>query len=290
MPRSHPLHRLLRFFYAMLKPLGIEKGKPFQPDAARGKSSPTLRTLACTTWSISRQSLHGEFVGVIADTPFNNSPSARRPNGIELVSPPREASDDVRSVAQTTVESIVATLPEMAKYLASIPDAQKAVALVALENHYLKAAKDLGYSEEPARVWVAALIAHLKEQLEQMSVRLPPFAVGAAPKASLGLADKLLTRIIGAAVLMGASPLFGFIWIGLKLEHSGPVIELRKAEYGRSQIYCFVLGSGHVSRFVRQANLQSLPSLWHLLNGDTVIRVRDLARIVQFPSSNSPSK
>jgi hypothetical protein len=48
MPRSHPLHRLLRFFYAMLKPLGIEKGKPFRPVAAKGKS-PTLRTSACTT-------------------------------------------------------------------------------------------------------------------------------------------------------------------------------------------------------------------------------------------------
>jgi len=267
-----------------------EKEIRSSPTHARGKSSPTPRTLACNAWSISRRPLPDEFVGVIAATHLNNFPSARLPNGIELVSPPREASDGVGSDAQTTVESIVAALPEMAKYLASIPDAQKAVALVALENHYLQTAKDLGYSEEPARVWVGALIAHLKEQLEQMSVQLPPFAVGAAPKASLGLADKLLTRVIGAAALMGACPLFGFIWIGLKLEHSGPVIELRKAEYGRSQIYCFVLGSGHVSRFVRQANLQSLPSLWHLLNGDTVIRVRDLARIVQFPSSNSPSK
>ena len=206
------------------------------------------------------------------------------------MSPPKEASDSVKSVAQTTVELIVAALPEMAKYLASIPDAYKTVALVALENHYLKTAKDLGYSEEPARAWVAALIAHLQEQLEQMSVQSPPFAVGAAPKAGLGLADKLLTRIIGAVVLTGASFLFGFIWIGLKLEHAGPVIELRKAEYGGSRIYCFVLGSGPVSRFVRQANLQSLPSLWHLLNGDTVIRVRDLARIVQFPSSNPPPR
>ena len=81
------------------------------------------------------------------------------------MSPPKEASDSVKSVAQTTVELIVAALPEMAKYLASIPDAYKTVALVALENHYLKTAKDLGYSEEPARAWVAALIAHLQEQL-----------------------------------------------------------------------------------------------------------------------------
>ncbi len=89
--------------------------------------------------------------------------------------------------------------------------------------------------------------------------------MGAAPKGSFGLADKLLTRIIAAVVLVGASPLIGLIWVGLRLEHSGPAIELRKSEDECRQIYCFVLGPGHVSRFVRQANLQSLPSLWHLL-------------------------
>ena len=49
--------------------------------------------------------------------------------------PPKEAGDGVRSDAQTTPELIVAALPEMAAYLASIPDAQKTVPLVALENH-----------------------------------------------------------------------------------------------------------------------------------------------------------
>jgi hypothetical protein len=194
-----------------------------------------------------------------------------------------EAGDGVGSDAPTTVELIVAALPEMAKNLASIPDAQKALALAALENHYLKTAKDLGYSEEPARAWVAVLIAHLQEQLEEISEHSPPSVLGAAPKRNFGLADELLTRIIAAVVLTVASPLIGFIWSGLKLEHSGPAIELRKAEDGCPQIYCFVLGSGHVSWFIRWANLQSLPSLWHLLNGDTVLRSRDLARIVQFP-------
>lgn len=192
----------------------------------------------------------------------------------------------MRSDAQTTVELIVAALPEIAKYLASIPDAQKTLALTALEDHYLKTAKDLGYSEEPARAWVAVLIAHLQEQLEEISEHSPPSVIGAAPKGSFGLADKLLTRIIGAVV----PPLIGVIWIGLKAEHTGPAIEFRKADHGRLQMYSFVLGSGHVSRFVRRANLQSLPSLWHLLNGDTVLRLRDLARIVQFPSSNPPPK
>jgi hypothetical protein len=57
-----------------------------------------------------------------------------------------QAGDGERFDAQTTVEMIVAGLPEMAKYLASIPDAQKAVALRALEDHYLKTVKDLDYS------------------------------------------------------------------------------------------------------------------------------------------------
>ena len=163
------------------------------------------------------------------------------------------------SDAPTTVELIVAALPEMAKYLASIPDAQKALALAALD--YLKTAKELGYSEEPARAWVAVLIAHLQEQLEEISEHPSPTAVGAAPKRNFGLADKLLTRIIGAVVLTVASPLIGVIWIGLKLQHSGLAIELRKAEYGRPQIYSFVLGPGRVSRFLRRVPTVTSKSL-----------------------------
>ena len=37
------------------------------------------------------------------------------------------------------------------------------------KKHYLQTALGLGYSEEPARSWVAALMAHLREQLELMS-------------------------------------------------------------------------------------------------------------------------
>jgi len=74
--------------------------------------------------------------------------------------------------------------------------------------------------------------------------------------------------------------LIAFIWIGLKLERPGPVVTLRKAEHGPSEVYSFVLGPGRVSQFVRYADLQSLPSLWHLLNR--------VARIVWFPSSKPP--
>ena len=67
------------------------------------------------------------------------------------------------------LKSIVASLPVLAEYVSSIPDDQKATALAALERHYLQTALGLGYSEEPTRSWVAALMAHLREQLELMS-------------------------------------------------------------------------------------------------------------------------
>jgi hypothetical protein len=41
------------------------------------------------------------------------------------------------SNAKTALEMIVAGLPEMSKYLASIPHAQQAAALAALKAHYL---------------------------------------------------------------------------------------------------------------------------------------------------------
>ena len=49
------------------------------------------------------------------------------------------------SGGQEVLESIVAALPEMAHYIDSIPDGQKATALAALESHYLKTAINLGF-------------------------------------------------------------------------------------------------------------------------------------------------
>jgi hypothetical protein len=84
-----------------------------------------------------------------------------------------DASDDARDQGpfegQEALELIVASLPVMVEYVSSIPKVQKATALDALERHYLQTALGLGYSEEPARSWVAALMAHLREQLELMS-------------------------------------------------------------------------------------------------------------------------
>ena len=98
-------------------------------------------------------------------------------NDHELPRSQADVSDDASHQApfegQQALESIVASLPVMAEYVSSIPDGQKATALDALERHYLQTALGLGYSEEPARSWVAALMAHLREQLELMSAPGP---------------------------------------------------------------------------------------------------------------------
>jgi hypothetical protein len=90
-------------------------------------------------------------------------------NDHELPRSQADVSDDASHQGpfegQEALESIVASLPVMAEYVSSIPDGQKATALDALERHYLQTALGLGYSEEPARSWVAALMAHLREQI-----------------------------------------------------------------------------------------------------------------------------
>jgi hypothetical protein len=94
-------------------------------------------------------------------------------NDQELPRSQADASDDATDQGpfegQEALELIVASLPVLAEYVSSIPKVQKATALDALERHYLQTALGLGYSEEPARSWVAALMAHLREQLELMS-------------------------------------------------------------------------------------------------------------------------
>jgi len=188
------------------------------------------------------------------------------------------------SGGQEVLEWIVAALPEMADYIGSIPDGQKATALAALESHYMKTAINLGYSEEPARMWVAAVMAHLQEQLDLTTERWPAIAVVAKPGPDYTFAEILLTRVIGALVLLLASPLIALIWAGLKVERPDPAIAMRATEQRSVKFYSFVLGSGWVSRFVRRADLRSIPMLWHLVNGDTVLRFKDLATIIQFSS------
>ena len=130
-------------------------------------------------------------------------------NDYELPRSQADASDDAHLGTDQgpfegpeALESIVASLPVLAEYVSSIPDDQKATALAALERYYLQTALGLGYLEEPARSWVAALMAHLREQLELMSEpgwgdgRRRPCSLPPAP-----VAEGHLDPVVGCGLL-----------------------------------------------------------------------------------------
>jgi hypothetical protein len=59
---------------------------------------------------------------------------------------------------------------------------------------------------------------------------------------------------------------------------------------GRGSAYQFVLSSGWVSRVVRRADLEAIPMMGHLLNGDNVLRFKDFAEIVRPRPPTTSSK
>jgi len=183
---------------------------------------------------------------------------------------------------QEVLEAVVAGIPEMAGYIADITVGQKAIALEAVERHYLVTAQNLGCAEEPARLWVAAVMLEIRDQMERITEKAQIGFVGVWPPDDFSLAEKILTRATGALALVIVSPLIAIILIGLRLERPGQAIALRREKQGNAKIYSFVLGSGWTSQFVRRGGLQTIPSLWHLLNGDNVLRLRDFSEILQF--------
>ena len=96
-----------------------------------------------------------------------------------------------------------------------------------------------------------------------------------------------------------AHPLFvyrGHLWLtaGYAITHVADRGNRTPKMRKRDALRCIALCLGRVTLagFIRQAKLQSLASLWHLLNGDTIIiiPVTDLASIFQFPSPDPPPK
>jgi hypothetical protein len=87
-------------------------------------------------------------------------------NDHELPRSQADVSDDAHTwtdqgplEVQEAIEAIVASLPVIAEHVSSVPHGQKATALDAFESITCKTTLGLGYSEEPARSWVAALMA-----------------------------------------------------------------------------------------------------------------------------------
>jgi hypothetical protein len=177
------------------------------------------------------------------------------------------------------------SIPVLAEYIATIPNAKREVALVAAERHYLEVARSLGSTEEPALRWARALMSDLNEKIEQIADRGPIAAMPSRSGDDFNFAEKLLTRVTGALALLVVSPVIALVWIGLKAERGDPAISLRTTNHVSVKTYSFVLGSGWVSCIVRYAELQSIPSLWNLLNGDIVLKLKDLAQVVQIAPS-----
>ena len=205
----------------------------------------------------------------------------QRRGAIKGQSSPADASMASDFEGQEVLESAVAGIPAIAEFIAAMPNGQRANALAALERHYLQTAEDWGCSEGPARMWVAAMMSHLGERIERMT---EPGIIDLAddrPNEDYSLAEKILTRITGALALLVLSPLITFVWAGLKFERPGPAVSMRLTRQGSVEAYQFVLGSGWVSRFVRRADLEAIPMMWHLLNGDNVLRFKDFAEIVR---------
>jgi hypothetical protein len=188
------------------------------------------------------------------------------------------------------LEAAVAGIPAIAEFVAAVPSGQRAIALDALEGHYLQMAEDWGCSEGPAQMWVSAMMGHLREQIEQMTEPGVTDLADDRPNEDDSLAEKILTRITGALALLVLSPLIAFVWAGLKLERPGPVISMRTTGRGRVNAYQFVLGSGWVSRFVRRAHLEAIPMMWHLLNGDNVLCFKNFVEIVRPRRPTASSK
>jgi hypothetical protein len=189
-----------------------------------------------------------------------------------------------RFEGQDILEGAVASIPALADYIAAVPEKQRVVALEAAERHYLETARNLGCTDEPAARWTSALMSDLRERVEQIADQRPLVPASASRRKDYSLAEKFLTRATGALALLVLSPVIALIWIGLKAERPDPAIRLRTIKEGGLTTYSFVLGSGWVSRIVRRAGLRSIPSLWHLLNGDTVLAFKDFAEVIQFPS------
>jgi len=55
--QREPIDERDRFFHAMLQPLGMEKGKPFKPNARQTKSSLTRRSSAKQWQRLTRSSV-----------------------------------------------------------------------------------------------------------------------------------------------------------------------------------------------------------------------------------------
>jgi hypothetical protein len=72
------------------------------------------------------------------------------------------------SKPERALESEIAELPTVAEIIAAMDAKRLASALNVTEQYYLEMAQNCGCADEPARMWVADLMSHLCEQIQQI--------------------------------------------------------------------------------------------------------------------------
>jgi hypothetical protein len=72
------------------------------------------------------------------------------------------------SKTERALESEIAELPTVAEVIAGVGAKRLASALNVAEQYYLEMAQNCGCADEPARMWVADLMSHLCEQIQQI--------------------------------------------------------------------------------------------------------------------------
>jgi hypothetical protein len=118
------------------------------------------------------------------------------------------------SKTERALESEIAELPTVAEVIAAMGAQRLASALNVAEQYYLEMAQNCGCADELARMWVADLMSHLWEQIEQIQqMRKRGSIVADAPEQEeYSLTDKMITRALRdiAAIINSRRPRAGY--------------------------------------------------------------------------------
>lgn len=71
------------------------------------------------------------------------------------------------SSSEEVLEAAVASIPEVARIISSLPLEDRASALGTAERSYLRTAKNLGGADDMAQRWASAAMCRLREQVEE---------------------------------------------------------------------------------------------------------------------------
>jgi len=111
------------------------------------------------------------------------------------------------------LETVTAGIPEIADYIAALPEGQRAIALDAAERHCALTARNVGGADGPSKLWASAVVLRIREEMERIPEKTQLGFGGDWLPENFSLAEKILTRATGALALLIVSPLIAFIYM-----------------------------------------------------------------------------